>query len=128
MITIAYLFIGFTIWYLISGTIAGITGLSYMCENQWLAPFYEFYEDFKCLSKKYKANCIRKIVNSDIYLTPGQENCGAMCSHKGSWTYKEIRDNNLYEKVGCAMLPGLTNFIILHCIIPVITLSVIFIG
>jgi len=117
--------IGFICWYFFAGTVAGLTGLSYGRKYMFLVPFHELFEDFKCLSRKYKANYIKKIVNSKIYIQPGQENCGVMCSSKGSWTYKEIRDNNLYEKVGMAMLPGWTNFIVLHCIVPLIVLMII---
>jgi len=63
-------------------------------------------------SRKARGEWCRKRV--DIF-----EN-GSMGSGDESWSYEEIRENNRYEEVGTAMLPGIGHFILFHCMLLVI--------
>jgi hypothetical protein len=66
--------------------------------------------------RRRKGNYIRKIIDRSTY--NGELADGAMLSEKKSWSYQEIRDGNLYEEVGVAMLPGWRYFVIMHVLIP----------
>lgn len=59
--------------------------------------------------RKLKGDYIRKMVdgwNGDGWI--------------GEFSYKEIREDNLYEKVGSKVLPGRIHFLLTHILIPLI--------
>lgn len=91
----------FTLWYFAYGTFA--YRLVFERTRPWtpLMPFQALCEDLALQLPGRKAEFIRKQVDgaldhghSGIYL--GGDD----------WTYENIRKNNLYAKVGSAMLPG----------------------
>ncbi len=43
-----------------------------------------------------------------------------------SWTYQEIREKNLYQKVGNNVLPGIGHFVMIHILCPVVPFLVTF--
>lgn len=67
---------------------------------------------------KRRASYIKELV---------KEGDGYMISSKGSWSYQEIRDNNLYEEVGWAMLPGYFSFFLNHVYMPLLPLLIYYI-
>lgn len=104
------LIVGFVIWYLFYGLECWANG-AFMSSKQthWSCLLEDVLWVLPGASKR-KGEYIKK--------TMGSFEHGSMCSSSGSWDYEEIREKNLYEVVGNAMLPGLGHFLFMHVLIP----------
>lgn len=110
MIIALCLTVGFIFWYVLYGLELYMNG-AFLNKNA--SHFSCFLQELRWIlpgGSKLKGEYIKKIVGDYEY--------GSMCSSTDSWDYKEIRENNLYEKVGNAMLPGLSNFLFIHLLVP----------
>lgn len=99
--------VSFAAWWLIYGVERFLNG----CSERWLIVLV--WEDFLFAlpgSRRRKGNYIRECM--------GDLPDGAMISSTGSWDYQEIRDGNLYDDVGEAMLPGFWHFVGMHILLP----------
>lgn len=74
------------------------------------------------LGSKYKAKYIKDMLDK----WPSDR--GSFVSSRGSWDYSEVREHNLYEKVGNAMLPGTLSFVFQHVIIPLSPLALLYLA
>lgn len=110
MIIAFCLAVGFIFWHFLYGLELYMNGASL---NEGNIRFSCFLQELRWIlpgGSKLKGEYIKKSM--------GNFEEGSMCSEYDSWDYKEIRENNLYEKVGNAMLPGFTNFLFIHVLVP----------
>lgn len=95
------LFVSFPVslffWYICTSLTAFLQGTSFT---------RNIVENFKCISPKYRKNFIKNIVD--------RHEEGSI----GGYWYKDIRDNDLYQKVADKSLPGLNNFIAENIVVP----------
>ena len=92
----------FGFWYLAYGPF-----VHNFCRGQrktrFLTPFYVLCEEIALQWPGKKAALVRKEVEE--HLAAGDDNGTLFCPSK-CWTYREIADDDLYEKVGRAVYPG----------------------
>lgn len=99
-------------WYLYYGVECIINGMTFR-RNPYTVPFTEAFTELTWVlpgGGRRKGNVIRDAI--------GWSEHGAMCGWRRSWSYKEIRDGNLYDECGADMLPGLTHFFLTHICLP----------
>lgn len=111
------LFVGFCLWYLYYGLECWMNGAT-MSRNQYLMHFSCLWEEFLWALPFYGAYLKGEYIREQI----SDFEHGAMCSSSGSWDYSEIREKNLYKKVGKAMLPGTWHFVCTHIVFPLMPL------
>jgi len=116
MIQALLLFIGIALWYVVYGVECALNGASFdrSLWRQVTMPFECLWNDFwralPFIGPRLKANHIRTMVDNF-----GQ---GVICTSGGSFDYSEIRDKNLYRKVGKLALPGRLHFALMHVALP----------
>lgn len=101
------------VWYALSSATCALNGAYLRPTNRWLVPFAILWED---TLNELPGGANRK--GQYIRERVGEEGDGGMISATGSWRYKDIREKNLYNEVGKAMLPGLGSYFIYNLFIP----------
>lgn len=113
----------FFFWYSYLSLNCYLNGAFFRDGNCWLIPLQIAWEDFlyalPIIGRKMKGRYIYEMVNYKSSFDGSIAN-GIMTSESGAWDYEEIRNGELYEEVGCAMLPGFWNFFFEHAISPVV--------
>lgn len=116
---IAMLAIGHGIWYVFSGLDCWVGGLAHDRQGNpiksELLPYYGWWQDTLYLVCPWKkTEHIRSYVDCSIVSDQ---------STMGDYTYKEIRERNLYAWVAWKELPGPIHYVSTHIVLPLIPLG-----
>lgn len=107
--------LGDLLWFLYYGMECSINGAYNPTESSLRMVWRCWQEERSWIlpgGRKLKGEYIKKLMGSF-------EN-----GHIGEWRYRDIRENNLYEEVGDAELPGLGHYILTHICLPSIPLCI----
>lgn len=101
--------IGLAIWYVMFGMLCAMMGAT-ACRSPWIQPFIPFiclYEDVLWLVfPNKKIDYIKQKVNE------------SELGYMSAWSYREIREQNLYKEVADYMLGGKKYFFCMHILLP----------
>lgn len=103
---ILYLIVCFASWYQIATLSYGLNS-GQLGRHPYLFPFQCFAEDLKCYwfgGQKYRIEFIRSRCEGD----------GTFASSKGNYSFKDVREKNLYEEVFWAICGGRISFWVEH--------------
>lgn len=103
--------VGFMLWYALFTLELGLNGFFTTQRTIWDGLEEEFSWIAPGASKR-RGDYIRKMID------------GWNEGYIGDWKYSEIREKNLYEQVGWAVLPGYKHFLFMHVAIPLLPLIV----